>query len=201
MRVLIAGLPERDLKQTRVYADNADYVPYWEYFDPAKDNGQEEMELVRKMLAQPAEKIDLARFKLAIDKLVSPEVDIERGLEDIDAMVQTVKAMPDFDMSATSKAIALQRFIYTGGPWNFHRTFEYDLDDPLGSNPKNKLLTTYLSTRKGNCVTMPFLFIILGQRLGIDITAASAPNHILVKFRNESGIWLNLGHERRKSGA
>jgi regulator of sirC expression with transglutaminase-like and TPR domain len=39
---------------------------------------------------------------------------------------------------------------------------------------------------------MPFLFIILGQRLGIDVTASTAPNHLLVKFRNESGVWINL---------
>jgi regulator of sirC expression with transglutaminase-like and TPR domain len=107
-------------------------------------------------------------------------------------MVRTIESMPGYDSSPTHKAIALQRFIYSGGVWNFHRPFEYDLDDPLGADPKNKLLTTYLSTRKGNCVTMPFLFIILGQRLGIEVTAASAPSHILVKFRNEAGIWMNL---------
>lgn len=191
VRVVVSGLPETGLKQTRVYAYNADYIPYWEYFDPAKDSLQE-IEQVRKLLAQPDEKMDLARFKLAIDTLVSPAIDVEKALEDIDAMVRIVKAMPDFGPSPTSKAISLQRFIYAGGVWNFHRTFEYDLDDPLGANPKNKLLTTYLSTRKGNCVTMPFLFIILGQRLGIDVTAATAPNHILVKLRNEAGTWINL---------
>ena len=192
LRVIVSGLSETGLKQTRVYAYNADYIPYWEYFDPAKDNGFQEIEQVRRMLAQPDDKLDLAKFKLAIDKLVSPDIDIEKALADIDAMVRMIRAMPDYGSSATSKAIALQRFIYSGGVWNFHRPFEYDLDDPLGSNPKNKLLTTYLSTRKGNCVTMPFLFIILGQRLGIDVTAATAPNHVLVKFRNELGVWINL---------
>lgn len=185
-------MPEPALKQTRVYTFNADYIPYWEYFDPTKDNGLHEVELVRKLLEQPEEKIDLARFKLAIDKLVSPDIDISKALKEIDAMVRRIKAMPEFGATATSKAIALQRFIYTAGPWNGNLPFEYDLDDPLGSNPNNKLLTTYMSSRKGNCVTMPFLFIVLGQRLGLDVTASTAPNHLLVKFRNELGTWLNL---------
>lgn len=192
MRVAVAGLPTASLKQTRVYAYNADYIPYGEYFDPSKDNGLQEIERVRMLLAQPEEKIDLGRFKLAIDKLVSPDIDINRASKEIDAMVGMIRAMPEFGTTPTSKAIALQRFIYTAGPWNGGRPFEYDLDDPLGSNPTNKLLTTYLSSRKGNCVTMPFLFIILGQRLGIDVTASTAPNHLLVKFRNEIGIWINL---------
>lgn len=192
VRVVVTGLSNAALKQTRMYAYNVDYIPYWEYFDPSKDNGLQDIARVRRMLAQPDEKIDLARFKLEIDKLVNPDIDVNKALKEIAAMVRTIKTMPEFGAISTSKAIALQRFIYTAGPWNGYRPFEYDLDDPLGSNPNNKLLTTYLSSRKGNCVTMPFLFIILGQRLGIDVTASIAPNHLLVKFRNELGIWLNL---------
>ncbi len=39
---------------------------------------------------------------------------------------------------------------------------------------------------------MPMLVIILGQKLGIDLTAASAPEHIFVMFREGSGKWLNF---------
>ena len=38
MRVAVMGLSEATLKETRVYAYNADYVPYWQYFDPIKDS-------------------------------------------------------------------------------------------------------------------------------------------------------------------
>lgn len=192
MRVAINGLSDAALKETRVYAYNADHVPYWEYFDPAKDNGLQEIEQVRRLLALPEEKLDLARFKLAIDKLVSPDADIAKALKELDGMVRKIKAMPEYGPSPTNRAIALQRFIYDAGPWNGHGPFLYDFDDPLGETPSNKLLTTYLASRRGNCVTMPLLFIILGQKLGIHVTATTAPNHILVKFRNELGIWLDL---------
>jgi len=192
MRVSVTGLPDLALKQTRVYAYNADYIPYWEYFDPAKDQGLEDIDRVRKLLDEPADRLDLGRFKLAIDKLVNPGVDVVRASKELDEMIRNIKTMPDYGSRPTSRATALQRFIYSAGPWNGNRPFEYDLDDPLGSNPDNKLLTTYLSSRKGNCVTMPLLFVILGERLGLNLTLATAPNHLLVKFRNELGTWLNL---------
>lgn len=192
IRVAVSGLAGPALRQTRAYVYNVDHVPYGEYFDPAKSPGFEDLAQIRSILTRPSEEIDLARTKLTVDKLVNPAIDIDATIRQIDAMVAKIRAMPELGATPTSKAIALQRFIYAAGAWNDNRPFEYDLDDPLGANPHNKLLTTYLSSRKGNCVTMPFLFIILGQRLGIDVTASTAPNHLLVKFRNELGIWINL---------
>lgn len=39
---------------------------------------------------------------------------------------------------------------------------------------------------------MPFLFIILGDRLGINVTASVAPLHVFVKFTDENGVIHNL---------
>jgi regulator of sirC expression with transglutaminase-like and TPR domain len=67
------------------------------------------------------------------------------------------------------------------------------LDDPKASKVQSVLLPTYLASKKGNCVTMPFLFIILGQRLGLDITASTAPQHFLAKYKDDvTGNWYNL---------
>lgn len=159
---------------------------------PSAKSNFREAESIRAILEHPAEEIDLARTKLAIDKMIDPTIDVEANLKKFDEMVARVRAMPGFGASTTSRLMALQRFIYEPGPWNDHRPFQYDLDDPLGKNITNKLLPTYLESMKGNCVTMPFLFIILGQRLGIDLTAATAPKHILVKWKNETGSWINL---------
>lgn len=191
IRVAITGLAQAALEQTSVQVYNADYVSYREYLDPS-NNELSDIERVRGLLARPEGKIDLLEFKIVIDKLVDPDIEIGKVRRQIDTMVRAIMRMPEFGLSQTSKAIALQRFIYTAGPWNDRRPFQYDLDDPLGLNLHNKLLGTYLSSRKGNCVTMPLLFIILGQRLGIDVTASTAPNHVFVKFRNDLGQWINL---------
>jgi len=62
----------------------------------------------------------------------------------------------------------------------------------LGTNVHNKLLPNYIASKKGNCVSMPLLFIALGQRLGIEVTAALVPSHVFVKYHDDTGNWLNL---------
>jgi len=67
------------------------------------------------------------------------------------------------------------------------------MSDPLGQNPTHDLLTSYLASRKGNCVSMPILFVILGERLGLNVTLSTAPLHVLVKYTDaQSGVTYNL---------
>ncbi len=191
VRIVIHGLTEPALQHTNVYVFDAATVAPGQYYDPAQ-NGVREAMRVRALLNTQPEKIDLARVKLTIDKLIDSSVSVESTLQDLDAMIVTIKTLPEFSTSSASKLRALQRYIYERGEWNNQRPFEYDLDDPLGSKTSNKLLSSYLTSRKGNCVTMPLLFVILGQRLGVEVTASTAPKHILVKWKNEVGTWINL---------
>lgn len=191
MRVVVNGLSQAALKGTRIYVYDDLSVPALEVFDPAKHE-VEEVKHVRAILEQPEAKIDLARAKLAIDKMIDPSIDIEANLMAIDRMVKEITEQPDFGPLSASELLALQRYVYLPGDWNTRRAFEYDLDDPLGSNVFHKLLPYYLQSRKGNCVTMPILYVILGDRLGLDLTLSTAPKHLLVKFRDDLGTWINL---------
>ena len=93
---------------------------------------------------------------------------------------------------ASTRVEVLRRVLFTAGAWNDNRPFTHDMTDPYGRKPGNKLLSDYLADRRGNCVTMPVLMIILGQRIGLDMTAASAPLHVLVRFRDDAGKLWNL---------
>ena len=39
---------------------------------------------------------------------------------------------------------------------------------------------------------MPFLFIILGQKLGLELTAATTPSHNFVKYRLDNDVFRNF---------
>ncbi len=122
-----------------------------------------------------------------------PGIDIEATLKQLDAMVAEVNAGWRLaNASSLDKLNALRTYLYKAGIWNGHQPFRYDLDDPLGRVLRNKLLPTYLATRKGNCASMSLLFIILGHKLGIDVTASLAPEHIFVKYRDDMGNRFNL---------
>ena len=147
---------------------------------------------VRAIFDNAQQSPDLARVKFEIDRLIDPTVNVERELARVDRMVAKIEEMLPPDADSWQKIETLRKFIYESGPWNNHRPFAYDMDDPLGEAIKNKVMTGYFEDRLGNCVTMPFLFIILGQRIDLDVWPALAPLHILVKFRDDSGKVYNL---------
>lgn len=149
--------------------------------------------VVQEILATTNNQTDLAAVKLKFDKLIDPKIDIESLLKQIDAMAQTVSAMSNNSPSSAVKLATLRRYIYENGAWNENRPYSYDHDDPLGTKISNKLLTNYIAQRRGNCVTMPFLFIILAERIGLRVTASEAPLHVLVKYTDETtGTIINL---------
>ncbi len=152
-----------------------------------------EAKRIDALLRQPEKEMDLARVKLTIDKMIDPSIDIDAGVSQIDEMATQVRAMLPPSASSAERLQALQRYIYGKGSWNGFQSFGYDFDDPVGNNIHNKLLPNYIKSRKGNCVTMPVLFVILGQRLGLDVTLSTAPLHLFVKYTDpESGVIYNL---------
>jgi regulator of sirC expression with transglutaminase-like and TPR domain len=152
-----------------------------------------EAQKIEKLLSQPESSIDFARTKLTIDKMIDPSIDVEANLNKIDAIVKTIQTLLVADATSMDKMLAVKKYLYEAGAWNNFKPYQYDFNDPKGTKVKNKLLPNYLATKQGNCVSMPLLFIVLGQRLGIDVVASTAPEHVLVKFtESETGKTYNL---------
>lgn len=148
---------------------------------------------LRALLATPEAHLDFARAKLVVDQQIDPEIDVSATLEQLDALANAIHARFPAGATDAVKMELLLASLHQPGPWNDHRPFRYDLDDPFGDDIRNKLLATYLDSRKGNCVSMPALVVILGQRLGLKIALAAAPQHFLAKFHNpHDGQWVNV---------
>lgn len=144
------------------------------------------------LLERPESDVDFAEAKLAIDAVVDPSIDIQSARAQLDALTGAARAITGPNPTSAQKIAAARKVIYEAGPWNGNRPFQYDHEDPLGQKLENQLLSTYLRTRKGNCVSMPALFLILADRLGADVTLATAPLHIFVKYTDEAGRVVNL---------
>lgn len=153
---------------------------------------------VQAIIDAPPDQLDYAKAKLAIDRLIDPSINADRTLSEISAMVSTVRRMlatipPVEAKKSIERLRALQAFVYRPGPWNDNQPFQYDLDDPFGQDLSAKLLPNYLASRRGNCVSMPILFLILGERLGLDLSLSTAPLHVLVKYTDDqTGETYNL---------
>lgn len=135
---------------------------------------------------------DLLDVKLSVDQMVDPTTNAQAVTSMIDRMADDVKTMAGGNAMSAETLTALKRYLYEAGAWNDNRLFQYDLDDPLGEKPANRLLQRYLTTRRGNCITMPMLMLFVGQRLGLKMTLAEAPLHVFVKYIDDDGAAWNL---------
>jgi len=128
---------------------------------------------------------DMATTKVLIDTLVDPSIDIKSTLAELESLSDDVQKMYSPSASDFEKYQALRKYLYEPGEWNNNNPFHYDLNDPLGTNVESKLISTYLKTRKGNCVSMPILFLIIGEKIGLDLTLSTAPLHIFIRFKDK----------------
>lgn len=70
--------------------------------------------------------------------------------------------------------------------------YRYDFDDPFGHEDWNNMsVSKLLQTGKGNCHSLPYLYKILAEEIGIDAHLALAPNHVYIKHRSEKDGWYN----------
>jgi regulator of sirC expression with transglutaminase-like and TPR domain len=155
-------------------------------------------------LSLPDDQLDYGRAKLTFDQVIDPSLDVEATLAEIDRLASQAAALAGAGSSPAARLSALRRVIYERGDWNGGRPFAYDHDDPLGRNIRNKLISTYLAARRGNCVSMPLLFLIVGDRMSLNLALSTAPLHMFVRHADENGREINLeatsgGHPARTS--
>lgn len=154
--------------------------------------GDEVVAAVRRILDAPDDQLDYAKAKIAFDRLIDPSVNEAEVLGELDRMTVAARELSGGTSDEAARLNALRKLIYEKGPWNSWRPFAYDHSDSKGRRLHSKLLHNYLATRLGQCVSMPVLFLILGERLGLKVALATAPEHVFVRVTEASGRTINL---------
>jgi regulator of sirC expression with transglutaminase-like and TPR domain len=149
-------------------------------------------ETVRSILTVPDDELDYGQAAVRIDSLLDPKSDpaITRAM--IARLVDAARQMAGPNPTDVYKLAAIRKAIYVSGPWNYGRAFAYDQTDPLGKDTHNKLLSAYIRKRLGNCVSMPILFLIVADRMGLNVRLATAPLHVFVRYISSNGDETNL---------
>jgi len=151
------------------------------------------------------ENIDIGLWSLIIAKEYDSSINVEAYLHTLDTMSARIQYMVGPREGDMVKFMMTKMYQFDPGEWNSGNVFSYDLDDPLGENSRNKLLSTYMGTKKGNCVSMPILFLALMERVDSNIPfhGVSVPIHWFCRLHErESGkIWnvepTSGGHSNR----
>jgi regulator of sirC expression with transglutaminase-like and TPR domain len=143
-------------------------------------------------LSKALNESDLLRAKLDLDRLVDPSIKPTALENEIARLVAAARTFAGPRASVGAQFDAVRKALYQAGPWNDNRPFAYDHADPVGEKVRHKLLSEYLKTRLGNCVTMPTLFMIVGRGVGLHLTLTDAPLHMLVRYTHAGLPALNV---------
>tara|TARA_R110002074_G_scaffold14788_2_gene51248 strand:- start:10554 stop:11849 length:1296 start_codon:yes stop_codon:yes gene_type:complete len=74
-----------------------------------------------------------------------------------------------------------------------HLPFKYDFEDYLGIEDWSKMFVSkLLATGKGQCNSLPRLYLILAEEIGAEAFLSLSPNHSYIKFRDENEYWYNV---------
>lgn len=136
---------------------------------------------VRAILTAPDHSLDQLRAKLALDAIVDPATDAPRIRATLDRLAEAARALAGAEPDDIAVLDAVRRTLYERGPWNEYRPFSYDFTDRLGVRMRGKLLGPYLESRRGQCLSMPALFPLLAERLGLELRLATAPHHAFLR--------------------
>lgn len=139
--------------------------------------------VVRAALSVPESDLDYTDAKLIFDRIIDPDLDDAAVIARVDRLTEAASRMAA-GANDIDRLRAVRQVIYDAGEWNGGRPFTYDHADPFGTNLRNKLLATYFETRRGNCVSMPILHLIVAERLGLNVTLSTAPHHIFMRYTN-----------------
>jgi hypothetical protein len=82
---------------------------------------------------------------------------------------------------------------FSNGTLGMHYPFTYDFDDFFGKDNWTKMFVTkLLASGSGNCHSLPYLYKIFADELGVtNIWLSFAPNHIYIKNRCKKLGWFN----------
>lgn len=137
---------------------------------------------------------DFLQAKLEADREVSGlgPADMRSTEASVHQLIAAAKGFAGEAPSERAKYQAVVKVLYEAGPWNDNRPFTYDMDDPKGQRPNARLLSHYIKTRKGNCISMPILFLIVADALGMNVSLAEAPLHLFVRYTDPDGRTFNI---------
>ena len=74
-----------------------------------------------------------------------------------------------------------------------HLPITYDFNDYMGKNDwANMFVTKLMFSNKGQCNSMPRLYLILAEEIGAEAYLALSPNHSYIRFKDETEHWYNV---------
>ena len=130
-------------------------------------------------LALPENKIDLTETLLLISRHWDPRLDTVPLKKTLDRLTESARDQLKGNPSPKQTVEILRKVIHEEGGYRYT-----DALDPAGMpvNPAELFLHGLLQTRRGYCMNLSLLYLILGERLNLPLVGVPLPNHFFVRY-------------------
>ncbi len=137
---------------------------------------------VEELFDLPEEEINIGVASLILAKEFYPDMNVDFFLYSFDYMAQRFSEVFGQYENPDERVRALNTYFYKSGFWNDGITFSYDDDDLHVTKLSNRFINGYIATKIGSCITMPLLYVIIGERLGWPIYPVRSAKHFFVRY-------------------
>ena len=148
-----------------------------------------------RQLAQPAAQIDLAQVLWTVSRDWDPRVDPKTLQPRLESLIESFQKQRTPDASPEQTVALLRRVIHQEGGYAFSEQVD-SRGIPL--NPEELFLHGLLQTRRGYCMNLSLLYLILGDRLNLPLKGVPLPNHFFVRY-DDGKVRINI--ETTQGGA
>ena len=143
---------------------------------------------IEEILQLPEEEIDVGIASLVLAKEFYPDMDIDFFIHSFDSLANRFNKFFGQHTDPDQRIRALNTFLYKSGAWNKGKIFSYDNDDLEAKELNNRFINGYITTKKGSCITMPLLYVILAERLDWPVYPVLTPKHFFLRYVPENPI-------------
>ena len=132
-------------------------------------------------LALPENKIDLTETLLLISRHWDPRLETAPLKKTLDRLTESARNQLQGNPSPAQIVEILRKVIHEEGRYRYTEAL-----DPAGMpiNPAELFLHGLLQTRRGYCMNLSLLYLILGERLNLPLVGVPLPNHFFVRYES-----------------
>ncbi len=140
---------------------------------------------IEDILKLPEKDISISIATLVLAKEFYPNMNVPFFLQAFDYLADRFNYYFGKYTDPNDRIAAINTYLYKPGYWNDNISFSYDDDDLYLTKLDNKFINGYISSKNGSCITMPMLYIILGEKLNIPLKPVRSAKHFFVRYERE----------------
>ena len=137
---------------------------------------------IEDILKLPEKEINVGIASIVLAKEFYPNLNVPFFLQTIDYLADRFNYYFGKYTTPDDRIGALNTYLYKPGFWNDSITFSYDDEDLQVTKLDNKFINGYIANKKGSCITMPMLYLILAEKLNFPIHPVRSPKHFFLRY-------------------